>query len=109
MPRTGVPMPSSSGSLFGAPGSSTLFGPPDRMMPTGFVWRFLPRRGARRQDFREDGQLAKPARDQLRELRAEVENNNRLMCHRRPDGPIGAPAKQDPGRRLVGLTAIISV
>ena len=30
-----MPRSKTAGSHFGAPGSETLFGPPDRMMPTG--------------------------------------------------------------------------
>ena len=39
MPSTGVPIPKIAGSHFGAPGSDTLLGPPDRMMPIGFLDR----------------------------------------------------------------------
>src|SRR5438309_11960877 len=35
MPSTGVPSSNSSGAHFGAPASDTLFGPPERMIPTG--------------------------------------------------------------------------
>ena len=35
MPNTGVLMPNSVGSHFGAPLSATLFGPPDKMIPIG--------------------------------------------------------------------------
>ena len=37
MPSTGMPIRKIAGSHFGAPSSDTLFGPPDKMMPTG--WR----------------------------------------------------------------------
>ena len=40
----------------------------------------LDRRG-RRPDFRVDRQLAQAARDELRVLRPEVENDDRLMIH----------------------------
>src|ERR1043165_1047175 len=36
MPRSGVPRSNSSAAHFGAPASDTLFGPPERMIPTGF-------------------------------------------------------------------------
>src|SRR5947207_12046970 len=36
MPSTGVPSSNSPGAHFGAPVSDTLFGPPERMIPTGF-------------------------------------------------------------------------
>src|SRR5258708_332690 len=35
MPNTGVPRSNRAGSHFGAAGSDTLFGPPDKMIPTG--------------------------------------------------------------------------
>ena len=41
MPSTGVPRSKSAGSHFGAPGSDTLFGPPERMMPAGFRARIF--------------------------------------------------------------------
>jgi outer membrane protein assembly factor BamB len=34
-----------------------------------------------RHDFREDGQLTKAARDELRILRTEIKDNDSLMCH----------------------------
>src|SRR5512132_2528028 len=37
MPSTGVPSSNSSGAHFGAPVSDTLLGPPERMIPTGFL------------------------------------------------------------------------
>ena len=64
---------------FGAPLSETLLGPPDRMMPTGLRARSTSHGRVERQNLAVDGQLAQPARDQLRELRAEVEDENRLM------------------------------
>src|SRR5258705_13332503 len=36
MPSTGVPRSNNSGAHLGAPASDTLFGPPERMIPTGF-------------------------------------------------------------------------
>jgi hypothetical protein len=35
MPRIGTPPSNTAVSHFGAPASDTLFGPPDRMIPTG--------------------------------------------------------------------------
>src|ERR1700704_4801923 len=67
MPSVGIPSVRTSGSVRGAPGSETLRGPPDRMIPTG----------CRR---------AMSAADQLRVLRAEIQNDDRLMGHRRPVG-----------------------
>ena len=79
MPSTGVPIWSTAGSDFGAPLSETLLGPPERMMPTGCRARSIVDRRVERQNLAVDRQLAQPARDQLRELRAEVEDENRLM------------------------------
>ena len=41
MPSTGLPRSNTAGSHFGAPASDTLFGPPDRMMPTGLRARIF--------------------------------------------------------------------
>src|ERR1044071_4352739 len=41
MPRTGVPSSNSSGAHLGAPVSDTLFGPPERMTPTGLFSRIF--------------------------------------------------------------------
>ena len=71
------------GSHFGAPASDTLFGPPDRMMPTGCARANLLGRRVRRPDLRVDRQLAQPPRDQLRVLRPEIENDDGLMAHGR--------------------------
>src|SRR5262245_23247444 len=43
-------------------------------------------RRAERKNLGVDRQLTQATRNQLSELRAEVENNNRLMCHWRPKG-----------------------
>ena len=67
------------GSHFGAPLSDTLFGPPDRMTPAGCRAAMRVERRVERQDLAVDGQLAQTSRDQLRELRPEIENQNRLM------------------------------
>src|SRR5258705_3151724 len=37
MPSTGVPRSNNSGAHLGAPASDALFGPPERMIPTGFL------------------------------------------------------------------------
>jgi hypothetical protein len=52
----------------------------DRAAPCEFG-----RRRVERQDLAVDGELAKPARDQLGELRAEIENQDGLM------GQVGDP------------------
>ena len=36
-----MPTSKTAGSHFGAPGSDTLFGPPERMMPTGLRARIF--------------------------------------------------------------------
>ena len=73
------PARTAPGSHFGAPASDTLFGPPERMTPTGCARAQRLERRVERQNLAVDGQLAQAARDQLRELRAEIENENRLM------------------------------
>ena len=84
-PSVGVPRSRIAGSLVGAPGSETLFGPPERMIPAGRR-RAISAGGRRgRQDLGVHRQLAQPSRDQLRVLRAEIEDDNRLMCHGRRD------------------------
>ena len=50
-------------------------------MPTGFRRSISVERRVERQDLGVNGQLAQAARDQLRELRAEIENNDSLMSH----------------------------
>ncbi len=72
---------STARSQRGAPSSETLLGPPERMMPAGRRLRDLRRRRVERQNLGIDGQLAKPARNQLRELRAEIEDDDGLMRH----------------------------
>ena len=51
------------------------------MMPTGRAPGNLGRRRVERKNLGVDGQLAKPARNQLRELRAEIEDDDGLMRH----------------------------
>ncbi len=79
----GMPMSNSAGSHFGAPGSDTLFGPPDRMMPDRLPRADLLGRRVRRPDLGIHRQLAQPPRDQLRVLRPEIENDDGLMAHGR--------------------------
>ena len=50
-------------------------------MPTGFLALMARERGVERQNLAVDRQLAQAARNQLRELRAEIENENGLMSH----------------------------
>ena len=54
-------------------------GPPDRMSPTGWLRAERLERRVERQNLGVDRQLAQATRNQLRELRAEIENENRLM------------------------------
>ena len=68
-------------SQCGAPASDTLFGPPDRMTPAGCAREHLGQRRVERQNLGVDRQLAQPASDQLRELRAEIEDDDGLMGH----------------------------
>ena len=79
-----------AGSHRGAPGSDTLFGPPDRMMPTGLPRANLLGRRVGRPDLRVDRQLAQPPRDQLRVLRAEIEDDDGLMGHWRMRATVEA-------------------
>ena len=77
-------MSNTFGSHFGASCSTRSLGPPDRIKPDR-----LPRandvdRGVERQDLRVHRQLAQAARDELRELRAEVENEDALMHEVQP-------------------------
>ena len=63
------------------PARTRSSGPPDRMMPAGRRARDLGQRRVERQNLGVDRQLAQPARDQLRELRAEIENDDGLVSH----------------------------
>ena len=56
------------------------------MMPAGFRARIFVERRVERQDLRVDRQLAQTARDQLRVLRPEIENDDGLMGHWKTDG-----------------------
>jgi hypothetical protein len=47
----------------------------------GIALANLDERRVVRKDFRIDRQLAEPARDQLRELRAEIQDDKSLMFH----------------------------
>ena len=67
--------------MCGAPSSSTLLGPPDRMMPIGCLALSAADGSVERQDFAVDRELAQASRDQLGELRPEIENENGLMRH----------------------------
>ena len=69
-------MSSSAGSAVGAPSSYTEFGPPLRMMPVGFHSRIHSTRARRRMDLGVDARLAHAARDELRELRAVVDDQD---------------------------------
>ena len=66
----------------GAPGfARRCVGPPERMMPAGPLRAIVVERRVERQDLAVDRELAQPPRDELRELRAEVEDEDGLMCH----------------------------
>ena len=65
----------------GAPASETLFGPPDRMMPTGCFARSSSTGVLNGRISRVDRQLAQAPRDQLRVLRPEIQDENGLMRH----------------------------
>ena len=55
MPSTGRPIAYTPGSHFGAPASDTLFGPPDKMIPAGFLARIVSRgvSGAQTSEYTE--------------------------------------------------------
>jgi hypothetical protein len=78
MPSTGTAASNTAVSHRGAPASDTLFGPPDRMMPPLDIGD----RRVERDDLGVDRQLAETARNQLRELRAEVQDDDGLVIHR---------------------------
>ena len=76
-----MPAANTPKSQCGAPASETLFGPPDRMTPTGArLAQFFERR-VERENFRIDRQFPQAPCDELSELRAEVEDDDGLMGH----------------------------
>ena len=85
MPSTGTPALEHRRVAVRRAGSETLFGPPDRMIPTGRRARDLRERRIERQNLGVDRELAQAARDQLGELRAEVEDDDGLDASR-PEG-----------------------
>ena len=60
------------------------------MMPTGMPALDVVGRRVERQDLGIDGQLAQAPRDQLGELRPEIEDDDGLMIHWACRGTIGA-------------------
>ena len=99
MPSTGVSRSKSVASHFGAPASDTLFGPPDRMMPTGLLRAQRLERRVERHDLGVDRQLAQATRDELRVLRAEIQDENGLMGHVGKASGLGPQGSELPLRR----------
>ena len=89
MPSTGTPGVHTAAGARGVSPSVTLFGPPDRMMPFGAKRADEVVADVVRMDLAVDVRLAQAARDELRVLRAEVED-------------------QDPGMRRGGHGGVIS-
>src|SRR5271157_1584770 len=83
MARMGTPLCKISAGARGLPGSGTDAGPPDRIAAL-----LEPRErlaGLRKRvDFAIDTRLAHAPRDQLRDLRAEVDDENEVMTHPAP-------------------------
>ena len=78
MPSTGAPAAISASLICGEPASPTDSGPPERMMPFGANAAICFGRRVVRQDLAVDADLAHAARDQLRVLAAEVDDENAL-------------------------------
>ena len=74
MPRSKI-----AGSHFGAFGSYTLAGPPERMIPFGFSSATRVGGDVVADDLAEDVLLAHPPGDELAVLRAEVEDQDEFV------------------------------
>ena len=90
MPSTGTPSSKIAGSSCGAPSSYTLDGPPESTMPDGFLAATSAAVTVCGTISRVDARLAHAAGDQLRVLRAEVDDEHG------PDG-LAVSAAQDVG------------
>ncbi len=87
------------------PCSSTEAGPPERMTPFGFIARECRFRLLKRHDLAIDPLLAHAPRDQLRHLRAEIDDENLVVG--RHSGFYARPALPRQRRRLgSGLSSI---
>ena len=76
MPSTGTPSVHTASGARGVSPSVTLFGPPDRMMPFGAKLAHEVVADVVRMDLAVDVRLAQAARDELRVLRAEIEDQD---------------------------------
>ena len=76
MPSTGTPSVHTASGARGVSPSVTLFGPPERMMPFGAKLADEVVADVVGMDLAVDVRLAQPARDQLRVLRAEIEDQD---------------------------------
>ena len=81
MPSTGTPRSKTPRSQRGAPGSRTLLGPPDSTMPAGLAAEPSSISDGAWEDLAVDAEFPQTARDQLRVLRAEVEDDDGLVGH----------------------------
>ena len=82
MPSTGTPSSNTACGARGVSSSVTLFGPPERMMPRGANARDERVVDVVRMDLAVDVRLAQAPRDELRVLRAEIEDEDAVV--RRP-------------------------
>ena len=92
MPSTGTPCDHTAAGARGVSPSVTLLGPPDRMMPLGANVPHERVVDVERMDLAVDVRLAQAARDELRVLRAEVEDEDagvRSGGHRCLSGCLG--------------------
>ena len=76
MPRTGTPSSNTASGARGGVASVTDSGPPDRMIPRAPKARTALVAAVPGQDLAVDADLAHAPRDQLRVLRAEVEDQD---------------------------------
>ena len=89
MPSTGTPSSNTACGARGGSASVTDSGPPDRMMPFGANARTVGVAHVPGMDLAIDAAFAHAARDQLRVLRAEVEDQDAVRVD------VGRP--QPPG------------
>ena len=85
MPSVGSASSNSSFDTVGAPSSYTDDGPPESTSADGRILRICVERQVVGMDLAVDLELADAARDQLRVLRSEVEDEDQLTI----DGQIG--------------------
>ena len=81
MARIGTPLLKISIGARGLPGSGTDAGPPDRITAFGFSRANASRRLRERVDLAIDASLPHAPGDQLRHLRAEVDDEDEVVAH----------------------------